>query len=125
MTPDIIVAAGTLAVGLSAMGGVAAWIARLVRAPLEIEVERAKDDIVDLAADLATSQTEADKRFNSLELKVQRNADDIVGLGKADVEHSVAIRHLEETLRTGLASLDKRLDDVIEGLRELRQDRRT
>lgn len=117
------------------MGGVAAFVAKLVRAPLEVIVDRAKLSHDELVRDVTHNRSNADTKFQAMDARVTRNTDDIVALGKADVEHASAIRHLEETLRTGLDTIRDRLDDAAtmqkqqydqlsESLRDLRHNER-
>jgi len=120
MTPDILIAGGTIVGSLTAVGGVAAWVARLVRAPIIVAVDKVRDDLTDLQNAVAHNRASADQKFVALDLRVARNSDDIINLGKADIAHALAIKHLGETMENGFANMHKRFDDLAESLRKKR-----
>jgi hypothetical protein len=103
MTPDVVVACTAVVGSIVALGGIAAWIAKLVRGPLVVKTDKLSDE-------LATLQKAVDK----IDLRVGRNENDIVNLGKADIEHALANKHLSEMVAAGFANVEKRLDELLE-----------
>lgn len=105
---------------IAAAWAAGAWSIRMVIGRVDRDIEKEREtraaQNVSLEKEVVHNRASADQKFIALELRVDRNAGEIVALGKADVEHSVAIRHLEATIRDGVDGLkqliNSRLDDA-------------
>ena len=65
-----------------------------------------------LDKEIVHNRSNADTKFVAVETKLDRNTSDIVMLGKADVEHTVAIKHLETTISNGFSDVKGLIHDM-------------